>query len=67
MTEREVILLQRKVIDKLKKENRMLKEKLLIVTEEQMLMDAEDRMVFALVNEPAKPISEGCICITINQ
>lgn len=65
MTEREVILLQRKVIDKLKKENRMLKEKLLIVTEEQMLMDAEDRMVFALVNDPAKPISEGCILISI--
>ena len=65
MTEREVILLQRKVIDKLKKENRMLKEKLLIVTEEQMLMDAEDRMVFALVNDPAKPISERCILISI--
>ena len=65
MTEREVILLQRKVIDKLKKENRMLKEKLLIATEDQMLMDAEDRMVFSLVNEPAKPMSDGCILISI--
>lgn len=67
MTEREVILLQRKVIDKLRDDNRRLKVQLRIVTEEQMLMDAEDKMVFALVNEPAKPISDGCICISIRQ
>lgn len=67
MTDREIMDYQRRKISQLKEENRVLKERLRIVTEEQRVADAEDAMVFALVNGPAVPMSEGCIRVVIRR
>lgn len=67
MTDREIMDYQRRKISQLKEENRALKERLRIVNEEQRVADAEDAMVFALVNGPASPLSEGCIRVVIRR
>lgn len=67
MTDREIMDYQRRKISQLKEENRALKERLRIVTEEQRVVDTEDAMVFALVNGPAPPLSEGCIRVVIRR
>ena len=59
MTDREIMDYQRRKISQLKEENRAIKERLRIMTEEQRVADAEDAMVFALVNGPAVPVSAG--------
>lgn len=67
MTDREIMDYQRRKISQLKEENRALKERLRIVTEEQLVVDAEDAMVFALVNGPAVPLSAGCVRVVIRR
>lgn len=67
MTDREIMDYQRRKISALKEENRALKERLRIVTEEQRVADAEDAMVFALVNGPQVPLSDGCIRVVIRR
>lgn len=67
MTDREIMDYQRRKISQLKEENRSLKERLRIMTEEQRVADAEDAMVFALVNGPPVPLSDGCIRVVIRR